>query len=161
MPAMSAWRSESSPRVAEISVRSTWTNSTGSAPVCRTSARSCASSERVEARDLGAAARDAVRVLGEVDHRERADLVVEDDGEALVEDVLLLVRGRPGEVGLLRAADGELAGDVVELLAALVREVEEDDRLAALAEVLARVGEVVAGERGNRVLRRVGRYSKR
>jgi hypothetical protein len=39
-----ASRRESSPSVAEICVRSTWTNSTGRAPVWRTSARSFASS---------------------------------------------------------------------------------------------------------------------
>ena len=43
MPAMSAWWSESSPSVAEMSSRCTCTNSTGSAPVWRTSARSFAS----------------------------------------------------------------------------------------------------------------------
>ena len=44
MPAISAWRSESSPSVAETCVESTWTNSTGRAPVWRTKARSFASS---------------------------------------------------------------------------------------------------------------------
>ena len=43
MPAISAWRSESSPSVAETCVESTCTNSTGRAPVWRTSARSFAS----------------------------------------------------------------------------------------------------------------------
>jgi hypothetical protein len=87
-----------------------------------------------EAADLGAVAPvDPVRVLLEVDDRPRVDLVVEDDREV----ARRLVDGdsRAGQVvgggGL-----GDVAGDVLELLAALVCEAEGDVRLLGLGVVL-------------------------
>ena len=123
MPAIRAWRSESSPSVAEMSVRSSCAKLYGRAPVWRTSARSFASSDALEAADLRAAARDPVRVLDEVDRRERADLAVEDDREAAGGGLPLGVRGAVGDPELggdLPPALGEVARDVVELVAALV-----------------------------------------
>ena len=112
--------------------------------------------DRVEPGDLRVAAGDPVHEvgIGEVDDRVRTDLVVEDDREALGERAGLLAIGDSGQRRLLRAALGELAGDVVELVPALVRELEEDNRLAVLAEVLTRPTgvQVLAGELRHRVL---------
>ncbi len=103
----------------------------------------------VEARDLGLSAGDSVaqaRVV-EVDRRERADLAVEDDREALFEG-FALVAGGAGEIRLRQAALGKVPGDLVELVPARVGEAEEHDRLVPGAEVRPRLValEVVSGQ---------------
>ena len=115
--------------------------------------------DAVEPGDLRAAARDPVREarIGEVDDREGADLVVEHDGEALREGARVVAAA--GDSVLRReerAPLGQLPRDVVELVGAVVREVQEDDRLPGLrVEVLASAVpgvEVLAGQRRDRVL---------
>ena len=105
--------------------------------------------------DLGVRAGDAVRVALEVDVRRRLELPVEHDREVLgvVEVVALL----PGEIELRLAALRLVARDLLELVGAVVRELQRHDRAAALAEVGARAGEheVAAGHLRNRVARAV------
>ena len=101
--------------------------------------------DREAAGDLGAVlAVDAVRVLAPVDQRRRHELVVERDREVL--------RGRLGILAerVVDAALGDPARDRLERLAALVGEVEVDDRLVAdrLVEALLRALDVRAGEAG-------------
>ena len=101
--------------------------------------------DREAAGDLRAGrAVDAVRVLAVVDERDRDELVVERDREVL----RVRLRVRVERVGVVGAALGDRGGDVLERLAALVGEVEGDDRLvaAALVEVLLRVLDVGARE---------------
>ena len=86
--------------------------------------------------DLGVRARDAVRVPLEVDVRRRLQLLVQHDREMLdVVEVVALLAGRPVPE---RAAGRLLLGDLLELAGAVVRELEQDDRPAVLAEVGAR-----------------------
>ena len=152
IPAIRAWRSESSPSVAEMSVRSTCSNRTGRAPVCRTRARSFASCDRSQTGDLGRVPGDPVRVLLVVDRRPGPDLVVEDDREVLEE------RFGARELRRLRlAAHSERPRDVVELLATRARELHDHDRLVRLrVEVLTRAGQlqVVSRHLGDRLLGR-------
>ena len=103
--------------------------------------------DREAAGDLRAGrAVDAVGVLAVVDERDRDELVVERDREV----VRALLRVRVERVGVVGAALGDLAGDLLERLLALVGEVEGDDRLvaAALVEVLLGVLDVRAREPG-------------
>ena len=128
MPAISACRSESSPSVAETCVESTCTNSTGQSAGLEHEGEVLRLLDRVEAADLRAAAGDAVGEarIGEVDDRERADLAVEHDGEALREGAGVVAAAGDAVLGREeRASLGQLAGDVVELVAAVVREVEQ------------------------------------
>src|SRR5262249_388004 len=89
--------------------------------------------------DLGVRAGDAVRVLLEVDRRRRADLAVEDDREVL--EVVLRVALPAGEVEARLSALRLLPRDLVELVGAVIRELERDDRAAGLPEVGARARE--------------------
>ena len=136
---MIASRSESFPSVAETSVRSICSNSTGRAPSAGR-ARVLGLADVADPCDLGAAARDAVGVVVPVDRRRRLDLAVEDDREAL--ERLLL---RYALVRDLLPARGQLASDLVELVAAAVGELHQDDGALALPEVLARAVELEVG----------------
>jgi hypothetical protein len=97
--------------------------------------------------DLGPVAPvDPVRVLVEVDVGPRDQLVVQHDGEVLEGALGRLARDLPGDPAL-----GDVARDLLEGRAALVRELHGHDRLAgaarALVELLLGVGDVGAGER--------------
>ena len=141
MPAMTACRSDSAPRVAEI------VGLLELDELHRQGARLEDEREvlrlvhRAKPLDLGAVPRDPVRKLLVVDLRPRADLVVEHDREVL---------RRAPELAALRKP----ARDVVELVATRVRELERDDGLA-LEEVLPGAGEpkILAGHLGNGLLR--------
>ena len=100
--------------------------------------------DRADAVDLRArAAVDPLRVLDEVDRRQRDDPVVERDREAL-ERLLLRCPGRKQDP---RSALGLALGGARERLAPVVREVHRDDGLVgALVEVLLGVLDVGAGE---------------
>jgi hypothetical protein len=95
-----------------------------------------------DAGDLSRAARDPVRVRLPVDGRRRLDLPVEDDREAL--ERLLGVLNRPGR---RLSAGGQVACDVVELVAARAGELHQDDRALGLREVLAGAVELEVGAR--------------
>ena len=135
------WPSVAETCVFEISLRSI-----GSAPIRSCSARSWVSWIVADARDLRAGvAVDALRVLAEVDRRERDDLVVERDREALERRVLRSPRGQH----LLGAALREALRHALERAAALVGELHRHDRLLrALVGVRLRVFDVRAGELG-------------
>ena len=133
IPSCSAWL----PSVAETWVWLISLRLIGRAPICRIVARSCASLMLVEAAgDLGAgAAVDPVRVFGEVDDRPGLDFVVEDDREVAGERCRLFGADRADRLRL--AALGDLAGDFLEGVAALVGEVEGDVRFVVFAVVPA------------------------
>ena len=126
MPAFRPWSSACLPSVAETCERETSVSFSGSAPILRIFARSCADWIGEAAGDLRAGrAVDAVRVLAPVDVRRRDELVVERDREVL--------RGlqRVAAERVVGAALGHPARDRLERLAALAREVERHDRLVA------------------------------
>ncbi len=102
------------------------------------------------ARDLSAlVARDAGRVLLEVDDRARDDLAVEDDGERVGNVRRLLGREALAvHARLLEAALGNALRDLGEGLLPLVGEVEGDVWNACLVEVLLRVSDLLAGQLG-------------
>ena len=116
------------PRVAETWVSLISLRLIGRAPICSVVASSWASPTLCEAAgDLGAfAAVDPVRVFGEVDDRPGLDFVVEDDREVARERRRLFAADRADRLRL--AALGDLAGDFLEGVAALVGEFEADDR---------------------------------
>ena len=139
--------SESLPSVAETSVRSICWNVTGSAPVWRIEREVLRLTDRaaVAEVDLGVRAGDPVRVALEVDVRRRLELPVEHDREVL--DVVEVVALLPAEIELRLTALRLFARDLLELVRAVVRELQCHDRPAALAEVGAgaREHEVAAG----------------
>ena len=93
-PASRPWSSACWPSVADTWVSEISFSSIGSAPMRRLSARSLVVVEVADVLDLRAgAAVDALGVLDEVDRRQRDDLVVERDREALEG---LLAVGAPG-----------------------------------------------------------------
>ncbi len=95
--------------------------------------------EAEAARDLGSGAPvDPVRVLAVVDERARDDLAVQHDREGLERALHGLARDLAGLPALREAA-----GDLLEVLAALVRELERHDRLSrGRIVLLARVLQV-------------------
>ena len=146
-PALMPSSSACEPRVAETWVWLISLRLIGRAPICRVVARSWASVDAREAAgDLGAlAAVDPVRVLREVDDRPGLDFVVEDDREVTRERFRFFAGHRADRRRL--AALGDLAGDFLERLAAVVGEVEGDVRFVEFAVFLLRVGDVGARER--------------
>ncbi len=124
IPSCSAWL----PSVAETWVWLISFRSIGRAPICRIVASSCASLTLLKPPEICApvATVDPVGVFGEVDDRSRLDFVVEDDREVAGEGARLLGADRADRLRL--AALGDLAGDVLEGVLALVGEAEGDDR---------------------------------
>ena len=109
----------------------------GRAPICSIVARSWASLELVKPPEIWApcAAVDPVRVFGEVDDRPGFDFVVEDDREVAGERRGLFAGDRPDRLRL--PALGDLAGDFLEGVAALVGEAEGDVRFVEFARIPA------------------------
>ncbi len=140
MPAISAWRRDSWPSVAEIVGLLEGDELDGKRAGLEDEGEVLRLVDRAEALDLGAVAGDAVGEALVVDLRPRADLVVEHDREVL---------GNAAELPALR----ESARDVVEAVAAPVGELERHDRLA-LEEVLAGAGQpqILTGHLRDRVL---------
>ena len=96
-----------------------------------------------ETRDLRAVrARDAARVLLEVDRRPRLDLAVEHDREVL-EEVAVVALAAADRVEEEPPALRDVARDLLERVRAVVGEVHQDDRLARRrVEVLPRALEI-------------------
>ena len=145
--------SELLPSVAETSVRSICLKLTGSAPVWRTSARSFASPiEPPWPRSISAfgPGMPSGFVL-EVDVRRRLELAVEHDREVLRVVLVVALAARSTWKRQL-AAVGLLARDLLELVGAVVRELQRARRAAGLPEVGARAREheVAAGHLGDR-----------
>ncbi len=152
MPAIRPWRSESLPSVAETLDWSSVGNDDRQRAGLQHDRDALGLAHRADAGDLGArVTRDAVRVLGEVDQRERLELAVEDDREVL-EVVRGIGAGR--ELRERLAAVRERLGDGLELLLAGARELHRHDLAAGgRVEVLLGARHLLAEQRVVRVLR--------
>ena len=130
MAAMTAWRSESLPSVAETSVRSTVSNFSGSAPVCSTSARSSASccEESPVIWALSPAIPSGFWMKSMVGNDRISP-------SRTIAKCWRMGSGLASSSVLDLAAAAANARDLVELVAALVGELQRHDRLAGLAEV--------------------------
>ena len=133
MPASSAWL----PRVAETCVWLISLRLIGRAPICSTVARSWASWTSLKPPEIWAPVRPSIPsgFCGEVDDRPGLDFVVEDDGEVAGEPFCGFAGDDADRLRL--AALGDLAGDVVEGVAAVVGEPEGDGRFARIRRIPA------------------------
>ena len=153
IPAFSPWSSACSPRVAETVLWLISASLIGSAPIRSTSARSL-TCWGVKLPEICAPVRPSIPsgFSSKLMIGARLDLVVEHDREAVGElrrgVGVDRRRGQPGRERRVGAAQGDLAGHLLERLAPLVGEVEGDVGLIG-GRVQARLGvlDVVAGQR--------------